>query len=358
MLEEIRMAPEVVASQLVAMDAPLEQLAASLVKSGITNLYLVGCGDSFFAGAAATLAFARHAGIPAEAIHALDMARYRVRYLPANTAVLCISYSGEVGRTIEAAAQARAFGHRVIALTGNEGSPLAKEATDLVAMHVPSLGSTPGTISFLSMLVALFNLALHWGAARGNDVAGARQALGRASELTAQTLVRSDTPAARLAERLQYRAAITYIGAGPNDATARFGAAKLYEGPQMRGVATNVEEWAHGEYFISGDRQPVIVVAPGGAASDRVGEILDELAFINADVTLISDQPSLNAGNVIPLAPGLPEEFSPLLAALPLSLLAYHLARLRGKRSYNLPDPQDRKEHYDTIHRATRGEPA
>jgi glucosamine--fructose-6-phosphate aminotransferase (isomerizing) len=208
------------------------------------------------------------------------------------------------------------------------------------------------------MLVALFNLALQWGAGRGHDIAAARHALERASELSAQTLARSETPAARLAERLQSRAAITYIGAGPNDATARFGAAKLYEGPQMRGAATNVEEWAHGEYFLSGAGQPVIVVAPSGAASDRVGEILAELAFINADVTLISDQPSPNAGNVIPIAPGLPEEFSPLLAALPLSLLAYHLARLRGKRSYNLPDPQDRKEHYDTIHRATRGEPA
>jgi fructoselysine-6-P-deglycase FrlB-like protein/sugar/nucleoside kinase (ribokinase family) len=358
MLEELHMAPEVVASQLAAMEAPLEQLAASLVKSGITHLYLVGCGDSFFAGEAATLAFARHAGIPAEAIHALDMARYRVRYLPSNSAVLCISYSGEVGRTIEAAAQARAFGHRVIALTGNEASPLAKEANDLLRMNVPSLGSTPGTISFLSMLVALFNLALQWGAGRGHDIAAARHALERASEQSAHTLALSETPAARLAERLQSRAAITYIGAGPNDATARFGAAKLYEGPQMRGAATNVEEWAHGEYFLSGVGQPVIVVAPRGAASDRVGEILAELAFINADVTLISDQPSRNAGNVIPIAPGLPEEFSPLLAALPLSLLAYHLARLRGKRSYNLPDPQDRKEHYDTIHRATRGEPA
>jgi glucosamine--fructose-6-phosphate aminotransferase (isomerizing) len=358
MLQEIRMAPKVVASQLAAMDAPLKQLAASLVQSGITDLYLVGCGDSFFAGAAATLAFARHAGIPAEAIHALDMARYRVRYLPANSAVLCISYSGEVGRTIEAAAQARAFGHRVIALTGNAVSPLAKEATDVLAMNAPSLGSTPGTISFLAMLVTLFDLAVQWGGARGKDVAGAHQALERASELIAQTLVRSEEPTARLAGRLQSRPAIAFIGAGPNEATARFGAAKLYEGPQMRGAATNIEEWAHGEYFVSGDGQPVIVVAPRGAASDRVGEILNELAFINADVTLISDEPAPNAGTVIPLAPGLPEEFSPLLAAMPVSLLAHHLARLRGRRSYNLPDPKDRKEHYDTIHRATCGEPA
>src|SRR3989475_159798 len=259
MLEEIRLAPDVIARQLAALDTPLQQLAASLVQSGVGNLYLVGCGDSAFAGAAATLAFSKHAGIPAEAIHALDMARYRVRYLPPNSAVLCISYSGEVGRTIEAASQARAFGHRVIALTGNAASPLAKQATDVLAMNVPSLGSTPGTISFLAMLVALFDLALQLGSAQGKDVASARAALERASKLIAQTLAQSEEPAARLAERLQRRAAITYIGAGPSDATARFGAAKLYEGPQMRGAATNIEEWAHGEYFISGDGQPVIV---------------------------------------------------------------------------------------------------
>lgn len=358
MLEEIRLAPEVVASQLAAIDEPLHRLAASLTQSGITNLYLVGCGDSFFASSAATLAFAKHAGIKADAVHALDMARYRVRYLPPNSAVLCVSYSGEVGRTIEAAAQARAFGHRVIALTGHGTSALAREATDVVTMTVPSLGATPGTISFIAMLVALFDLALQWGAARGNDTASARRALERGSELTGETLSRSQEPVGRLAERLQHRAAITFIGAGPNEAAARFGAAKLFEGPQMRGAATNLEEWAHGEYFISGNGEPVIVVAPGGAATDRAGEVLAELGFINADATLISDEPMANAPNVIPLAPGLPEEFSPLLSAVPLSLLAFHLARLRGKRSYNLPGPQDRKEHYDTIHRATRGRPA
>jgi fructoselysine-6-P-deglycase FrlB-like protein/sugar/nucleoside kinase (ribokinase family) len=358
MLEEIHLAPKVVADQLAALDKPLQRLAFSLVQGDINNLYMVGCGDSAFAGGAATLAFLKHTGIAAEAVHALDMARYRVRYLPPDSAVLCISYSGEVGRTIEAAAQARAFGHRVIALSGHASSPLAKQATDVISMNVPSLGSTPGTISFLAMLVALFDLALQWGATRGRDTAKARQALERAPALTAQTLAASEQPAARLAERLKNRAAVTYIGAGPNEATARFGAAKLYEGPQMRSAATNVEEWAHGEYFISGDGEPVIVVAPGGAATDRVGEILAELAFINADVTVVSDAPTPNAGNVISLAPGLPEEFSPLLGVLPLSLLAYHLARLQGKRSYNLPYPQDRKEHYDTIHRATRGEPA
>ena len=186
-----------------------------------------------------------------------------------------------------------------------------------------------------------------------------RAALEGAPELVAQTIARSDEPTARLADRLRHRAAITFIGAGPNEASARFGAAKLFEGAQMRGVATNLEEWAHGEYFVSGHGTPVVVVAPAGASSDRVAEILEELAFVNADATLITDAPPTNStANVIELAPGLPEEFSPLLAALPLSLLAFYLARDRGKQSYNFPSPMAKSEHYDTIHRDTRGTPA
>ena len=289
----------------------------------------------------------------------MDIARYRVRYLPANSAVLCVSSSGEVGRTIEAAAQARAFGHRVIALTASPGSRLAAEATDLLPLDFQALGNTPGTISYLAMLVTLFDLSLRWGAARGTAIAPVRAALEGAPELVAQTIARSDEPTARLADRLRHRAAITFIGAGPNEASARFGAAKLFEGAQMRGVATNLEEWAHGEYFVSGYGTPVVVVAPAGASSDRVAEILEELAFVNADATLITDAPPVtDVANLIGLAPGLPEEFSPLLAALPLSLLAFYLARDRGKQSYNFPSPMAKSEHYDTIHRDTRGTPA
>ena len=359
MLDEIHSAPDVIAAKLAADDRPIRQLARSLVESGVEHLYMTGCGDSYLAGAAATLAFARHAGIAAEAVHALDLARYRVRYLPKGSAVLCVSSSGEVGRTIEAAAQARAFGHRVIALTGSSDSRLANEASDILDLTFPALGSTPGTISFLAMLMTLFELALQWGAARGRDVAGARAVLARVPEATRQTLGRAEETAATVAERLRHRAAITFIGAGPNDAMARFGAAKLLEGPEMRGVATNLEEWAHGEYFVTEPGHPVVVVASSGASSDRVGEILNELAYVEADSILISDAPhGGKAKTIVELAPGLPEEFSPLLATLPLSLLAFYLARARGKRSYNFPSPEAAREHYDTIHRDTRGQPA
>ena len=186
----------------------------------------------------------------------------------------------------------------------------------------------------------------------------ARRSLGRASELARRTLADSLEPARRAAERIAGRPWVTYLGAGPNEASARFGAAKLLEGPQLLGIATNLEEWAHEEYFVTGPGAPVVVIAPSGASSDRAGEVLAELAFVGADAVLVSDRPPESEAAWIPLAAGLPEEFSPILAALPLSLLAYFLAESRGKRSYNFASPTAEREHYRTIHRDTRGEPA
>lgn len=116
---------------------------------------------------------------------------------------------------------------------------------------------------------------------------------------------------------------------------------------------------AHEEYFITRPGDPVVVVAPSGAGQDRSREILSELIFVGADATVVSDiEPPRAAAGPLRLAAGAPEELSPVLAALPLAQLGFHLARQAGKRSYNFPDQPTKDEHYDTIHRATRGDPA
>jgi glucosamine 6-phosphate synthetase-like amidotransferase/phosphosugar isomerase protein len=164
--------------------------------------------------------------------------------------------------------------------------------------------------------------------------------------------------ASDLAVRMVSGRLVTFLGAGPNEATARFGAAKLFEASQQIAVATNVEEWAHEEYFITRPGDPVVLIAPSGAARDRAWEILSELQFIRADATVVSDvEPPGRAGH-LRLPTGAPEELSPVLAALPLAQLGFHLARQAGKRSYNFPSEAAKDEHYATIHRATAGEPA
>jgi glucosamine--fructose-6-phosphate aminotransferase (isomerizing) len=359
MREEIAMIPELLAQQLEALSRSIRTLAGELSAEGIEHLYLVGCGDSAFAGTATALSFQKLAGIHAEGIHALDLARYRVRYLPARSAVACISFSGKVGRTIEAAMQARRFGHRVLVLTGNLDSPLAKEATDIIKLSVPTLGYSPGTSTYLAIVAALIDLAVAWSEARGGDASGARALLRNVPGLAQHTLEEANEPVQRLAERMVKHDWITFLAGGPNLATAHFGAAKLFEGPQKLGVATNMEEWAHEQYFVSGAGTPVFLIAPTGASFDRACEILSELNFIGADPVFISDtRPSVESGTFISLAPGLPEEFSPLLAALPLSLFAFYLSRASGQKRFEFSGPEVAQEHYETIHRVTRGEPA
>ena len=119
-----------------------------------------------------------------------------------------------------------------------------------------------------------------------------------------------------------------------------------------------MEEWAHEEYFITRPGDPVVVIAPSGAGRDRAWEILSELQFIRADATVVSDVEPPGRAAHLRLPTGTPEELSPVLAALPLAQLGFHLARRAGKRSYNFPSEAARDEHYDTIHRATFGEPA
>lgn len=357
MRQEISMIPGLLADQLETLREPLAALAGKLEDDGIEHLYFTGCGDSAFAGMAAALAFQQYVAVHAESVHALDMARYRVRYLPAHSAVIGISFSGKVGRTIEAAMQARRFGQCVLALTGSADSPLAREASDIIQLSVPTLGYSPGTSTYLAMLAALLELAVLWGELRGGPT-GARSLLWQMPDLARQTLTNADEPARLLAERFASRPWITFLGAGPNLATAHFGTAKLFEGPQKLGVAANIEEWAHEQYFVSGPDTPALLIAPTGASFDRACEILSELRFIGADVAFISDaRPPYEPRTFVPLAES-PEAFSPLLAALPLSLFAFYLSRAAGQERFAFPSAEAAREHYDTIHRVTRGEPA
>ena len=358
MQREIETVPAVIQAQLGERPPEVTRLVGSLRRSAVRHLVFVGCGDSAFAGQAAVLAFNRHTDLRVRAEHALDFARYSVRYQPEGTVVVAVSFSGKAGRTIEAAHQARAFGHRVIALTNNPESPLSKEVDDIFPVDVPTLGSSPGTSTYLGMLVTFLALAAQLDPDSGGRHSRYLEQLAMLPALAGETLAMSAGPSFMAAEQLLGARTVTFLGAGPNEASARFGAAKLFEGAQQLAASTNVEEWAHEQYFTTQRGDPVVVVAPSGAASDRADEILSELAYLGATTIFVGDRSPSREAIHLPLAEGAPEELSPVLAALPLSQLGFHLAFLSGKRSYNFPNEEAKQEHYDTIHRVTVGEPA
>src|SRR5260370_17964892 len=144
---ELATIPAVIAAGFADPGGRGRELAGWLAARGVEPLYLTGCGDSAFAGQAATLAFRRHSRLRVHPVHALDFARYDVRYLPPASAVLAISYSGQAGRTIEAAKQAAAFGVPVIALTGRPAGerhgPLPAAADRILPIDLPPPGFPP-----------------------------------------------------------------------------------------------------------------------------------------------------------------------------------------------------------------------
>jgi sugar/nucleoside kinase (ribokinase family)/fructoselysine-6-P-deglycase FrlB-like protein len=360
MRREIAMIPDVVSDVLDDAAGHVRRLARTLVERDVDHLWLTGCGDSAFAGQAAALAFRRHTPVVPHPVHALDLARYRSRSLPKRSAVVCVSFSGRVGRTTEAAVQARRFGHPVFGLTNGAESQLGLAVDEVVPLEVPTLGFSPGTSTYVAMLGSLLRLAAELAELRGQDgVLG--PALADLPAATARTLELTTDVSVDAARASLGGSWATFLGAGPNEATARFGAAKLFEGPQRLAVSTNLEEWAHEEYFVTRRGDPVVLVNPTGAAHDRGLEILSELRFVGATPVVVSDAEPEGRGpeeHWLPLAPGVLEELSPVTAALPLSLIGFHLAGLVGKRSYNFPSDEARTEHYDTIHRATIGDPA
>ena len=366
MRDEIATIPGVIADQAATLRPRMREIAERATADGTTDIVLTGCGDSHFAGLATRLAFARDAGLRCSAIEALELARYDARYIPQSPPPLlvAVSYSGEVGRTIEATATADRFGWRTVALTGESESRLAAAASEVVTMDVPTLGFSPGTSTYIAMVTALLVLAAELARARerGDRARALDDGLAAAADLAAKTLRLAEPGAREAAELIAGSPVTTFLGAGPSRATAAFGAAKLFEGPQRYGVVQDLEEWAHEQYFVSGPGFPIVVVAPTGASRDRAAELLAEMAFINAPAILVSDDITDAGARLapvrLPLAQGLDEALSPLLSCLPVAQLGFFVSEALEASPYGFPSDAHRREHYETIHRDTRGEPA
>ena len=305
----------------------------------IDRVYLTGCGDSYYAALAAKLAFDRWSGVPTEVLPSMEFSRYVAPTLRPGSLAICLSNSGRVSRTIEAARVARNKGATVVAVTGRSESELALNA-DLVLsqlVETPQLPSGAGSLglaNYLVSLLGLLQLAIQLG-----DRSGAldkSQGLALASQLASapdaieSTFDAADEAARSVAETL-IGAPVAYIlGAGPSLAAAMFGCAKLYEQPQFEGVPQELEEFAHLQYFMVVEGTPVLFVAPPGASRDRSLELFEAAQMRGGVVTAIGDQGDKElaaaADHWLPLAGNLAEELSPLYSVVPLELLADSIA--------------------------------
>lgn len=322
-----------------------------------SRIYLVGCGDSHYAGVAVRFAFERWTGIPTEALESLEFSRYAIESAPADALLVAVSNSGRVTRTVESALFARQRGIRSVGLTYFPDSPLARTATDTLAWTYADVGFGPGTLSYLASLLALYALALRIGATAGNigeaELDQHLAAVTACSEHVASTIAANRLLAESVAAAIDPVAPLAIIGAGPSYGTALFGMAKFIEAARHNAVGQELEEWAHEQYFCTGPGSHTFVVAPLGASVDRAREQLRAVRDVGGTAVAIcdpaDDETAALADVVLPATATADELLSPIVTAVPLELVALAFAQRLGRTMLGFDDLNRREVNFRQI---------
>ena len=348
MVAQVRSLPTLVRELVPVLDDTVRKTLDHKLCLSVKRVYITGCGDSHHAALASELAFEALAGRPTEPMSALQFARYAVAYLPptgpGTNLVIGVSVSGEVARTTEALRLARQAGATTLALTATPGSRLAGAAELVVLSTTPPFPDPPGVHtprvrSYLASQLGLLLMAVRIGEVRGHLDWGAATAMRRdilALADAAQRTVDACDPRARaLAEEWRDADDFVFVGGGPNYATALFCAAKVLEASGDGAVGQDTEEWAHLQFFARTTATPTFFITPGGRDLSRATEVAVAAKAIGRRVVAVAPASASTlrevATHLLPLAEGVPEMFSPLLAAIPGELFAAYRAEILGE---------------------------
>src|SRR5213592_40126 len=303
--------------------------------AGLNRLCFVACGSSWHAGLIGKHLVETFARLPVEVDIASEF-RYRRPVVDSRVLTVPISQSGETADTLAALREARAHGSRAVAICNVVGSSLAREADGVVYTRAGIEIGVASTKAFTAQLVAVTLLALKLGLARTfADPVLVRQVvkgLAELPDLMVVVLQQSDA-IRRVAERFVDREHFLYLGRGLHFPLALEGALKLKEISYIHAEGYPAGEMKHGPIALIGSHMPVVAIAPRGATYDKVTSDIKEIkardGIVIAVATEGDEEIGATADLVIPVPPSL-EWLQPILLALPLQLLAYHLGVLRG----------------------------
>ena len=342
MLKEIHEQPEAVTATVrgrVTEDGErvvLSDLGLSVDEiRGFRRIVLVAAGTSYNAGLAGRFMLEELAGLPTEVDISSEF-RYRSLVLGPDTLVVAISQSGETADTLGAAKAAATLGSPVVAITNVVGSALSREARATLYTHAgPEIG-VASTKTFTATVTVCYLLALALGQERGHlSPVDSRK---RIEDLLAvpdliTTAISLNPEVGALAGTLAEYDHFLYLGRGVNHAVALEGALKLKELSYIHAEGYAGGEMKHGPIALIDSRVPVLAVAPRDPSYDRIlGNVEEVKARGGRVVALCHEGDTELAGRAdhVLLTPAAPDLLSPLVSVVPLQLLAYHMALVRG----------------------------
>ena len=302
------------------------------------RLILTACGTSYHAALVGEYLFEEFARIPVEVEYASEF-RYRNPPIDRNTIIIAISQSGETADTLAAVKESKRKGHPTLAICNVVGSSIAREADGGVYLHAgPEIG-VASTKAFTSQVAVLAMLALYFGRLRHlSSLQGAQMVADfhRLPDVLRQTL-RCHGQVQRIAARYCDASNMLYLGRQYLYPVALEGALKLKEISYIHAEGYPAAEMKHGPIALVDENTPSIFLVPRGPISEKVMSNLEEVRARGGPVIAIASEADAEiaahveakADDVIFL-PDVPDYLQPIVAAVPLQLLAYHIALLRG----------------------------
>jgi fructoselysine-6-P-deglycase FrlB-like protein len=296
------------------------------------RLHAFGCGDGWFAARAVAAIAPAAFGIRAEAATSLEMVADKVRAFGPQDRAVAISMSGSVDRTNAAAAAIVAAGGGCVALSNEDGGPLGRIAGRVASLHVPDIAPfLTGTTRYSATVLALMMLM---DGAGGTTTLQGRDIRAFLDDGLPEILADAQRFSRILCPQLADAGigGVRILGAGPDWATADYGAAKLVKLIDLPVWAGEIEEFAHSQFWSSRGDELVLLLAGSRDAARMAENTAEALAMVGMRTLAIE-----TAGEPVPSAtyrltlPAFAPWLAPLAMPAPLQLFAYHLARAMGK---------------------------
>jgi len=299
------------------------------------TIWITACGTAYHAGLVGTQIFQRLLRLPTMVEYAHEM-RYADPLVKSGDLTVAISQSGETADTLAAARLAGGLGTRLLALTNVVGSTLSRDADDILYTRAGPEISVGSTKAYLAMLVGQYLLALKLGAVTGAiDADRAAQIAQGLKRLPAQveTILEETDDIAAAAAMLADADDVYFIGRGLDYAVAMEGSLKLKEISYLHSEAMPAGELKHGTLALVTKGVPIVVVITQRSVYDKTISAVQEVKARGAEVIAVAYDTDTEIGKFADIVLRIPETedlLAPVNAVVPLQLLAYHVARLRG----------------------------
>jgi glucosamine--fructose-6-phosphate aminotransferase (isomerizing) len=314
-------------------DAELDGFAPGVEPS--TRILLLGCGTSWHAALAGKYFIEQLARIPVEVDLASEF-RYRAPIVRAADLVIAISQSGETADTLAAMHEARRLGGRTLAICNVVDSTIARAAQQVLYTHAGPEISVASTKAFTTQLTMLLLLAIRLGRATGALTAGrARELLEglRRLPVAIDRVLEASAAIRDIARRHGGARDVLFLGRGLSFPVALEGALKLKEISYVHAEGYASGEMKHGPIALVDEHVPVVVIAPRGPGYEKSIANLEEIRSRGGRVIAIAtagDEGLAALAQDTITIPEVDAHLQPIVASVPLQLLAYHVADLKG----------------------------